>query len=116
MEGRGRGVFATRSFRKGEVVERSPVIALPGRQWRHVRRTLLSDFPYEWEGGRGDFALVLGLGSLYNHSRRPNVENVNRPDLMAVDWVARRAIRRGEELSVDYVSGDPERGLWFRPR
>jgi hypothetical protein len=81
-----------------------------------VKRTRLADYPYEWEGGPGAFAMVLGLGSLYNHSGDPNVENLNRPELLAVDWIALRAIRAGEELTVDYRDGDGDDTLWFRPR
>jgi SET domain-containing protein len=117
VEGKGRGVFATRRFRKGALVERSPVIAMPPRQWRSIERTRLGDYVYDW--GRDDrgVAMVLGLGSLYNHASDPNVENRWNEALLAMDWVALRAIRPGEEITVDYRDGEEERDpLWFRVR
>ena len=117
VEGKGRGVFATRRFRKGALLERSPVIAMPARQWRHVDRTRLGDYAYEWGKDDRGCALVLGLGSLYNHSFEPNAENHWNEPLLAMEWVALRAIAPGEEITVDYRDGEAERNpLWFRPR
>jgi len=92
----GRGVFATRRFAKGEVVESCPTVELPdgdvtGR---------LGDYVYT-SIKEGDVVLVLGYGMLYNHSSNPNVEYVqDEPSTMM--FIALRAVRPGEELTIDY--------------
>ena len=96
-EGRhGRGVFATRRFRKGEVVERCPTIELPDADVGG----LLGDYVYN-SVADGDVLLVLGYGMLYNHSGEPNVEYV-QDEPTTIEFLALRAIAAGEELTIDY--------------
>jgi uncharacterized protein len=116
VRGKGRGVFAPRRFRKGEVLERSPVLAMTERQWRHVAKTLLDHYVYEWDG-KGGCAMVLGLGSLYNHSYEPNVANLIDRRNGSMDWVALRTIAKGEEITVNYNDeDDPLSDLWFEAK
>jgi uncharacterized protein len=92
----GRGVFATRRFVKGEVVEICPTVELAD---------------CEVTGGLGDYVfmsvkdgatvLVLGYGMLYNHSPEPNVEYV-QDEPSAITFLALRTIRPGDELTIDY--------------
>jgi uncharacterized protein len=96
-EGRlGRGVFATRRFRKGDVVERCPTIEVAdddvsGRLGDYVFTSVKE----------GDVLLVLGNGMLYNHSADPNVEYL-QDDPTTIVFKAVRTVKRGEELTIDY--------------
>lgn len=45
----GRGVFATRAIKKGEVVEISPVIVIPKTQAEFINETLLHLYVYDWK-------------------------------------------------------------------
>jgi uncharacterized protein len=92
----GRGVFATRRFRTGELVERCPTVALPDSDVTG----LLGDYVYN-SVAAGDVLLVLGYGMLYNHSPEPNVEYVQE-DPSTIDYLALRPIEAGEELTIDY--------------
>jgi hypothetical protein len=89
-------VFATRAFAEGEVVETCPTVEIAdgdvsGR---------LNDYVFGSHTD-GDVVLVLGHGMLYNHSHEPNVEYVEgEPDTF--EFRALRAIRAGEELTIDY--------------
>ena len=117
VEGKGRGVFATRRFSRGALVERSPVIAMTGREWRSLEKTRLGDYAYDWGARNRGCAMVLGLGSLYNHSYEPNAENRWNAPLLAMDWIALRAIEPGEEITVNYHDENDARDpLWFRAR
>lgn len=109
--GRGRGVFAARSFSPGEIIEQCPVVLVP--------RAPLDDVPSIWElsfsWSRNKAALALGFGSLYNHSWEPNARyDVARSD-DAILFTALRRISKGEEIFVNY-NGDPEdrTPLWFQ--
>ena len=108
--GRGRGVFARRAIRKGEVFEICPVLVLPGDS--------IEDFstgvgPYVFRWGEGKLALALGYGSLYNHSYRPNARYRDvGPRTKAFEAI--RDISAGEELTVNY-NGEPgsRKRVWF---
>src|SRR5215216_1019777 len=69
--GKGRGVFARRAIKKGEEIERVPVLVMPAKDVKHgPDYTTLGTYCFHWE--RGKVAVALGYGSLYNHSYRPN--------------------------------------------
>ena len=106
----GRGVFAGRPFRRGEVLERSPMISLSAPDRRALERTPLRQYLYE----RGHGAvLALGLGSLLNHARDPNARCELLLDEGLLVVKARRAIQPGEEVTIRYCADDE---LWFEPR
>src|SRR5262245_37487262 len=68
---KGRGVFARKLIRKGTIIERAPVILLPiGEVFSDAPRTMLANYVFVW--GSDSVAVVLGYGSLYNHSYQPN--------------------------------------------
>jgi SET domain-containing protein len=104
VRGKGRGVFARRPIREGEIIERAPVLVLDvgdldeataiAGLWTHC---------FLW--GRGKVALALGYGSLYNHSYDPNAryDDVGRQTKV---FSALRDIAPGEEITVNY-NGSP---------
>jgi SET domain-containing protein len=102
---KGRGVFARRPIRKGEVIERTPVLVLPaGEAEGRDSWEGLSAYCFEW--GRGTWAMALGYGSLYNHSYSPNARYDDEEAGRAKVFTALRDIRPGEEVTVNY-NGDP---------
>ncbi len=107
----GRGVFAGRGFRTGEVVERCPVLRIPASDRRLVQKTVLKTYLYERD--RGAAAIALGLGSLYNHSLDPNAEFELLLDADVVEFRALRHIAPGEEVTISYCD---DSDLWFAPR
>ena len=92
----GRGVFATRRFAKGELVESCPTIELADGEVTG----LLDDYVYT-SITDGDVLVVLGYGMLYNHSANPNLEYV-QDDPSILKFHALRAVKPGEELTIDY--------------
>ncbi len=113
--GRGRGVFAARAFRKGETIEVCPVVALSESEARNLDRTPLYDYYFGWgEGGKGA-AIVMGYGSIYNHSRTPNAVYRKNEQDGTITFTAARAISAGEEILIRYNTGSresPDR-MWF---
>ncbi|MFC4559503.1 SET domain-containing protein [Virgibacillus kekensis] len=110
----GRGVFALRQFKKGELIESTPVIILPGFERRHIKKTKISEYFFNWEKNNESFAIALGYGSLYNHSYKPNAKFVNNLAKKTIDFYALTHIEEEEEIMVNY-NGDPndESKLWF---
>ena len=92
----GRGVFATRRFVKGELVESCPTVEVPDSEVTGR----LGDYVYLSVRNR-DVLLVLGYGMLYNHSENPNVEYVQE-DPGTIEFLALRAVKPGDELMIDY--------------
>lgn len=105
--GAGRGVFATRRFRKGEEIERCPMlIAEPDRG--DDLESGAEGYVFGWADGRT--ALALGYGSLYNHSYDSNATTLETGDELVV--TATRTIEVGDEIYINYM-GTAQEGVWF---
>ena len=107
----GRGVFAGRRFRKGEVLERCPILTVSAKDRRALERTRLSAYLFERNGGAA--AIALGFGSLVNHSFQANAECELLVDEGSAVFRALREITPGEEITIQYTD---ESRLWFVPR
>lgn len=107
----GRGIFATRNIKSGEFIEEAPVIVIPKVEWKLMRESVFRNYIFRWGD---DKALALGYGSLYNHSYTPNVRYYTNIENQSIDFYARKDIRKGEEMMVNY-NGDPkdQSPLWF---
>lgn len=109
---KGRGVFADKRYRCGDLIETCPVIVLAPSDYECLHENGLYGYVFGW--GENQCALALGYGSLYNHSYRPNARYENLSEEEAIQYVAIRTIAKGEEICVNY-NGDPEdrSPLWF---
>jgi SET domain-containing protein len=93
----GRGVIATADIATGETIELCPVLELG----KGDASGLLDDYVMSLGDDSDGAALVLGYGSLYNHSEEPNAEYVHEAD-DAYSFVALRDIAAGEEVTISY--------------
>jgi SET domain-containing protein len=110
----GRGVFATRRFRAGALIEDCPLIVLGSADRRRLDRTALFAYYFDWGTGDREAAVALGFGSLYNHAYAPNAEYAYQPDRGTIAFHALRAIEAGEEITVNYNGApDDDAPLWF---
>jgi SET domain-containing protein len=105
-KGRGRGVYALKNFSEGEVIERCPVLNLTPKERKHCSRTLLNFYMYPWRSTRSA-SLVLGFGSLYNHSYEPNADWKQNFHTNKMIYTATKPIKKGEEILINY-NGEPE--------
>ena len=111
----GRGVFTTIDLPDDVVIHVAPLILLSDDDHEHLSHTALDGYVYDWADG--GVALALGLGSVFNHAHVPNVGYELAPDehpvFPAFVYRTQRAVRAGEELTIDYSGGEIE--LWFEP-
>jgi SET domain-containing protein len=116
---RGRGVVALEDIEHGQLIERSPVLIIPSHERPAVDNTVIFTYVFMWEhltveqdlyDHRGRSAIALGYTSLLSHSFEPNCNFVRHIDALLIDVFAKRAIRAGEELTIDY-----QMTLWFNP-
>lgn len=100
----GRGIFAKRYIYKGDIIEEIPLIT--DILENDIKNTTLKDYAIQIpsrfnNGNNGLCGLMLGLGSLYNHSDEPSAEweFINEKKLLI------RAIKNiypDEEIFVNY--------------
>jgi SET domain-containing protein len=112
IKGKGRGVFARRLIRRGELIERVPMLVLPAEEFHDgPGKTGLANYCFDWR--EGTVALALGYGSLYNHSYRPNARYEDVWP-QTKEFTALRDIAPGEEITVNY-NGKPRgrSAVWF---
>lgn len=102
FEPRGEGVFATRAIKKGEMLERSPVIPVSATDWAAVSQTVLRHYVYAWGEKGEDVALALGYASLFRSlPAKPSASYVKYLEEMVIVFFASGDIARGEEITVD---------------
>ena len=102
----GWGVFATTDIAADTVVEEASYLDLPIADTLaaplrdYVFRLLDEDEPDDRTKERR--ALVLGLGSLFNHSHPPNIEYTLDSDRRVFCFTTNRDVRADEQLCVSY--------------
>ncbi|KAK6417374.1 hypothetical protein LTR95_017344 [Oleoguttula sp. CCFEE 5521] len=124
---KGRGVFASQPLKRGTHLETSPVLVLPLFEvTRHTSKTLLNHYTYNWplpssppQESSADAvsscvaktqvtqAIILGLGSLFNHSSDPNVVWTRDLERECVTYRTLKDIAAEAELCISY--GGPGR-------
>lgn len=104
MTKNGRGVFATKAWKKGETIEICPLIVAPSDDWGDA----LND--YIFQHSDTESALALGQCSLYNHADKPNVTYTIDTTQNAMVLKAERDLEAGEQLFISYGSD------WWRSR
>ncbi len=103
---KGRGVFALKNFKEGEIIEKCPVINVTPTERKHCEKTILANYIYPWRSTLSG-SIVLGYGSLYNHSFNPNADWKQNFKNESMVYRALRDIKRGEEITVNY-NGEPD--------
>ena len=98
---KGRGVFAGKSFKKGEIIETCPVINITPKERKTIEKTIFNYYIYPWRSTRSG-SLVLGYGSIYNHSFTPNADWKQDFKTNSMVYKAVRDIKKGEEITVNY--------------
>lgn len=107
-----RGVFATRDIAKGELIHEAPVITYPNEEHDHIEKTILADYVFNF--GANHSAILLGFGSLFNHSYDPNATYDLNFEQLTVDFYAYKDIIAGEEILINYNGEvDCDDPLWF---
>ena len=112
--GKGRGVFAERNLKRGEIIESCPVIVLPAEEVDAFELTQLYNYYFAWDEASEEAAIALGYGSLYNHSYTPNAKYRKDFDNNLLKYICIRDIQKDEEITINY-NFDPEdkTPVWF---
>ena len=113
----GRGVFTAQEIVSNALIEICPVIVLPAQEMPLIHQTHLHDYYFLWGEDQQQCAIVLGFGSLYNHSIHPNAEFAVDYQKKTIDIYSLRTIAAGEEITISYNGyREDDRLLWFDNR
>jgi SET domain-containing protein len=107
-----RGVFATVDITKGTLIHQAPVVPYPNEDHEHVEKTILEDYVFEY--GANHTAILLGYGSLINHSYEPNATYDINFENHTFDFYAYTDIKAGDEIVINYNGEEDNMDpLWF---
>src|SRR3989344_9461836 len=95
-----RGVLAAKDIKKGQVIERCPVILSAVTQDPDIEKTAIGNYYFAWNQKYS--ATVLGYGSLINHSYTPNAQYVYNYHKKLMVFRAIKNIKKGEEIFTNY--------------
>lgn len=95
-----RAILASEDIRKDQVIERCPVILVDMKDFHHIKKTNLLNYYFDWT--KEYFCIVLGYGSLYNHSYTPNARYTFDYTRKVLLFTAIKDIKKGEEIFVNY--------------
>lgn len=114
IKGAGRGVFARKEIKKGEIIERCPVIEV-GYDTSNLAQTILLTYFYFFGKKKERITLTLGFGSIYNHSYKPNAIYKEKHTIKIVDFIALKNIKKDSEITVNYKQNEKNNKipLWF---
>jgi SET domain-containing protein len=117
VSGKGRGVFSKVAIPRGALIEECPLIVLPGEDFDIISSTRMVDYSFFFDREKGELAIALGFGSLYNHSLQPNAGHEVNPEKKVMTFYALRDIKGGEEICINYAGESEEDPLkWFTDR
>ena len=116
IEGAGLGVYATEKIGKYEVFERSHIIPFHSVTLKHLYSIhgmphILNDYTFQWKPGT--VCIVLGYGSIYNHSDEPNASYRSLEEPECMEFYAIGPIEPGEEIRIKYIRGPGNKELTF---
>jgi len=122
VPGKGRGVFANQEFKKGDLIETSPILVY-SRLDNEVEPQIIRDvvFNYSTYTGseRNETALVLGLGSIFNSANPSNLRYEVDTENMFFRFFAVQDIPLHSELTINYSGGGSHissTNTWFEQR
>lgn len=113
-EKKGRGVFTAGDIFEGSTIEVCPLIIIPEEQVQAIHETALHDYYFRWGKEGKEAAILLGFGSLYNHSNEPNARAILLESDNEILIESMRTINSGEEITIDYFDDESSKEhVWF---
>jgi SET domain-containing protein len=112
---KGRGMITKKALKAGLIIETSPVIVMDAEERKHIEKTKLFNYIFEWQPEGADLCcMALGNVPLYNHSYRSNCEYYMDYDNDTIFIQTVRAIKEGEELTINYNgTWNDKSKVWF---
>lgn len=97
----GRGVFATDFISQNELIEECHFIKLEEKDFNNLEKSI-RDILFTWPVNGTELAIVLGFGSIYNHSDYNNASWRTDMENNIFSFYATRDIFPGDEIFTNY--------------
>jgi hypothetical protein len=99
----GHGIFATKSIPVATTLEECPFLRIKADECAGALDDYVFNLESEEENGESDYySLVLGWGSLFNHSDDHNTEYWHDTDRDLIVFHTVKAVAAGQQLFVNY--------------
>lgn len=113
IEGKGRGVVATQKILKDEIIEICPIIEITKKEADFIQNQAhILNYYYLFQEDLERYCLMLGYGSIYNHSHNPNsdIDYPTEKTKKYLQFKALKDIEIGEEIVFNYEfeNNEPE--------
>ena len=95
-----RGIIATETIKPGQIIEKCPILIYDNSNRKHVKHTVIEKYYFIWTKTKD--AIILGYGSLFNHSFQPNAKFIYDYRNKKVVIKAIKYINPGEEITFNY--------------
>ncbi len=105
MEVKGMGVVATQDIKAGEAIEVCPIVFISKKEAEFFEKEGSPlKFYYLQQTATDKLCVMLGFGSIYNHSLSPNADIEYNEEKIerCVTFKALKDIKSGEEIVFDY--------------
>lgn len=111
----GRGVYTAAELSPGDFIESCPIIKLPTAQNNLIDQTIVYDYYFAWKEDGYFGCIVLGYGSLYNHSADANAKFTTDYVDDRIKIECQKPISAGDEITIDYTGEGlmDAKDLWF---
>ncbi|MBU0998376.1 SET domain-containing protein-lysine N-methyltransferase [Patescibacteria group bacterium] len=111
----GRGVFARDDIKKNKIIETCPIIEVSKNDRSNLRESVLVTYFFYFGKNKERLAIVLGFGSIYNHSYKPNAKFKIKHKEKIISFITLSDIKKDDEITFNYYnSGKPKKSpLWF---
>lgn len=115
--GCGLGVFATKDIPAGTAIECAPVLVMNMKDTKLIGDTFLYNYYFNWGDSSRLSAIVLGWGSMYNHSYDPTCKYETDYEDKTFKVITRKAVKKGEEVTINYnFYPEDQSPLWFNTK
>lgn len=105
IENKGRGVVAVEEIKEGETIEVCPIVFISEKEASFIEeQSDILKFYYLMQLSTNKYCIMLGYGSIYNHSFNPNADIEYNEDKIEnfLSFKAIKNIKAGEEIVFDY--------------
>nr|MDO8085110.1 SET domain-containing protein-lysine N-methyltransferase [Candidatus Sigynarchaeum springense]MDO8116507.1 SET domain-containing protein-lysine N-methyltransferase [Candidatus Sigynarchaeota archaeon] len=115
---KGRGAFATRDIKVGEIIDIANVIIITAKEFEYVGKTVLNDYVFDWgdpdDPSVNTLAIAMSPCEFCNHSYTPNARYKHDYVHKTIVFFAIKEIKKGEEITVNYNCKPEDMSpLWF---
>jgi hypothetical protein len=116
LQNAGRGIFANRNIKKGEIIETCPTIEIPDHELSHIENSVVVTYIFFAGKNKEKIVLALGFGAIYNHSYSPNATYKVNLNSKTIGFIALANIQKDAEITFNYYHTSQkikQHPLWF---